>query len=69
MDTRPDLVIWNDSERTAAILELTVPFETGFEEAISRKTNGYSGMSDECRKNGFDIKLIAIKMEARDSSI
>ena len=64
-DTRPDLVIWNDRERTAAIVELTVPFETGFEEAISRKTNRYSGLLDESRKNGFDTKLITIEIGAR----
>ena len=68
-DTRPDLVVWNDRERTAVIIELTVSFETGFEEAISRKINRYSALSDECRKNDFDTKLITIEKADRSKGI
>ena len=67
--TRPDLVVWNDRERTAVRVELTVPFETEFEEAISRKINRYYALSDERRKNGFDAKLITIEKTDRSKGI
>ena len=39
--SRPDIVIWNDQDRTVVLLELTVCFETNFVKAYERKTIRY----------------------------
>ena len=36
-DLRPDIVWWEDNPKKLWLVELTVPFETGFKEAAERK--------------------------------
>ena len=36
-DLRPDIVWWNDDQKTITLVELTVCFETSYEAAITRK--------------------------------
>ena len=40
-DLRPDLVWWNEAHKSITLVELTVCFETNFEEAAQRKTAKY----------------------------
>lgn len=45
-DSRPDLVIWNT--KSIYLVELTVPFETGFEAAVQRKQGRYGDLLVRC---------------------
>ena len=40
-DLRPDIIIWQEDPKQATLLELTVCFETSFEEAAQRKMLKY----------------------------
>ena len=62
-DSRPDLVVWDQSVIT--IIELTVPFELCFAEAVARKTSRYSELLVSCREAGFCPKLITIEVGSR----
>jgi hypothetical protein len=45
----PDLVIWSDFSKLMYIIELTICFESGFEEAARRKTTHYSELGADAR--------------------
>lgn len=40
-DLRPDIVLWDDSNKSLTLLELTVCFETSFDDARVRKQDKY----------------------------
>ena len=44
---RPDLVLWSDTRKLLYLIELTICFETGFEEAVGRKASRYSELASE----------------------
>ena len=64
-DTRPDIVIWDDTSKAIHLVELTVPFETGFVEAQERKRTKYQPLLEECQKSGFTASLITIEVGSR----
>ena len=37
----PDIDLWDDTSKSLTLLELTIPFEAGFEVAQQRKENKY----------------------------
>ena len=45
-DSRPDLVIWK--KKSIYLIELTVPFDTGFEAAVQRKQGRYGDLLAQC---------------------
>ena len=51
MDRRPDIVVWDNSK--AHLVELTVPHESGLEEASQHKMSKYAS----CKQNGFSTTL------------
>ena len=46
-DLRPDLVWWDDTHRSLNMAELTVCFETNFEEVARRKSAKYDHLMNE----------------------
>ena len=62
-DERPDIVLWNGS--TVHLVELTVPFESGLEEASSRKQAKYEDLVACCRDNGFATTLTTVQVGSR----
>ncbi len=64
-DQRPDMVWWNDQQKTITLVELTVCFETSYEEAITRKEDRYHDLITEAREAGYRANLITIEMGSR----
>ena len=62
---RPDLVIWSDVNKHLTIIELTVCYETGFEEAASRKMKRYSDLTSEARERGYQSLTIPVQVGSR----
>ena len=62
-DCRPDVVLWNKS--TIHLLELTVPFETGFANAKLRKEEKYYHLIESCRGIGYEAHLLTIEVGSR----
>ena len=60
---KPDIVLWNSS--TVHLVELTVPFESGLEEASSRKQAKYEDLVACCRDNGFATTLTTVQVGSR----
>ena len=64
-DLRPDVVWWDDETRKLCLLELTVCFETSFEEAAQRKKIRYADIVDQARLSHYISKLITVEVGAR----
>ena len=62
-DERPDIVVWNAS--SVHMVELTIPFETGIEDAASRKQLKYAELVESCRWSGFQATLITVEVGSR----
>jgi hypothetical protein len=62
-DDRPDIVIWSNS--SIQLVELIIPFETGMEEAASRKRSKYTELVGRCTRNGFAATLITVEVGSR----
>ena len=58
-----DIVIVNDVEKKAFILELTVPFEDNVHKQHEYKTNKYSHYEHDLKS--YDVKLICFEIGAR----
>jgi hypothetical protein len=48
-DLRPDIVWWDSSSRSVCLEELTVCFETNFDDAADRKTAKYTDLVQQAR--------------------
>ena len=64
-DLRPDVVWWNDTARKLCLLELTVCFETSFEEAAQRKKIKYADIVEQARLSHYTTKLITVEVGSR----
>ena len=64
-DLRPDIVVWDDSTKEVYLVELTVCFDTLFEEAIQRKESRYCDLVDSIRQEGYTAELITLEVGAR----
>ena len=62
-DSRPDIVVWDQSSIT--IIELTVSFEFCFDSAVARKSNRYSELLDACREAGYTTTFLSIEVGSR----
>ena len=58
---QPDLVVWTDSHKTLYLVELTVCFESGFEEVPARKAAKYMELVLNARKEGFHTEVIPLQ--------
>ncbi len=61
---RPDIILRNGQE--LIFVELTIPFEDGFEQAHSRKEKKYqSGIIEPAKAAGFSPKLFCVEVGSR----
>ena len=61
-DQRPDIVIWNDSEKSVSLLEITVCHESNFVEAHQRKVTRYLDLEQEIRQSHYRVKTTPIQV-------
>ena len=54
---RPDLVVWNDIEKKALLLELALPREDNLEQEEDRKAQRYETLIEDCEKQDWEIKF------------
>ena len=64
-ELRPDLVWWDDSRKTLCLTELTVCYDTNFEEAALRKSSKYEALAERARANGYQATVLTIQMGSR----
>ena len=64
-DLRPDLVWWDEVCKSLRLAELTVCFETNFDEAARRKSAKYFDLVEQAQAKGYDTKLITIEVGSR----
>ena len=64
-DLRPDIVWWNDIQRTIVLVELTIPFDTAMEDASERKEAKYDHLITAATRNGFHATLITVEIGSR----
>ena len=64
---RPDIVDWNAS--SVHMVEFTISFETGIEEAASQKQTKYAELVNRCRQNKFHATLITVEVGSRGCSV
>lgn len=62
---RPDLVLWSDVKRRLYIAELTICFETGFEEAAERKRARYTDIAEEAQRQGYNTHILPLQVGSR----
>ena len=65
-DLRPDIVLWNNSNRTVCLMELTVCFETRYTEAHILKEGKYANLVEEITSKGvYSPELITLEVGSR----
>lgn len=62
-DLRPDIICYKG--RSITFIELTVPFESCFDDAKERKANKYSDLEKDWKSQGFSSSLITIEVGSR----
>ncbi|KAJ8352263.1 hypothetical protein SKAU_G00237390 [Synaphobranchus kaupii] len=62
---RPDMVLWSTTAKLAYVVELTVPWEDGVEEAYERKKNKYSELAIQAAQNGWKTKIFPVEVGCR----
>ncbi len=64
-DLRPDVILWENSEKSLTLLKLTVCFESAFEEAWIRKEEKYRDLISEAEEVGYKARCITLEMGSR----
>ena len=64
-DLRPDIVWWDDTSRKLCMVELTVCFETLFNEAAERKTIKYEDIKQRVESAGYNVVLLTLEVGSR----
>ena len=64
-DLRPDIVWWNDVEKTIVLVELTIPFDTSMDSASERKEAKYDHLLTAAKDRGFHASLITLQIGSR----
>lgn len=59
---RPDMVLWSEEVRRTILIELTVLWDDGCEEASRRKATKYQDLVQQCRGKGWQAWLFPIKV-------
>ena len=53
-DQRPGIVVWSNTTQEVWVIELTVCFETGYEEARTRKTDRNTDLMEQIAEASLD---------------
>ena len=59
------MVWWDDAAKNLQMVELTVPFETGFQAVAERKETNYEDLVNRARQAGYNTHLITVEVGAR----
>ena len=62
---RPDMVLWSRVTKQVVLMELTVPWEEGVEEAYERKMLSYNELVQECRSRGWKTWCLPFEVGCR----
>ena len=61
----PDLLLWSDTHKALHIIELTICFESGFDDADGRKANCYSELAAEAHSSGYRTDVLPVQIGSR----
>ena len=64
-NSRPDIVLWQDEPRVVNLVELTICFETNFNEARKRKLCRYADLVEEAEKRGYRATATTVEVGSR----
>lgn len=59
---RPDILLWSNKDFQIILIELTVPWEEGCEEALKRKALKYTPLIQECKNKGWQVWLFPVEV-------
>ena len=62
---RPDIVWWDDMNKKLSLLELTICFETSFDDAAECKRAKYEELQQQAQKKGYKTSLITVEVGSR----
>ena len=62
---RPDIVWWDRCSKSVCLAELTVCFETNFDDAAARKAAKYADLVQQARDNGYRATLLPLQVGSR----
>ena len=62
---RPDIVLWSAEDKKIIIIELTVPWEEGCNEAHERKSSKYWELKEACQVRGWKTWLFPVEVGCR----
>ena len=64
-DLRPDLVWWDDTKKSLCLTELTICYETNFDDAALRKSAKYEDLAEQARLNGYNTTILTLQVGSR----
>ena len=59
------MVVWSEEARKIILIELTVPWEDGCEEAYERNPTKYQDLVEQCRDKGWQTWLFPVEVGCR----
>ena len=62
---RPDAVWWDDTKKTLSLLELTICFETSFDDAAECKQAKYEELQRQAQEKGYRASLNTVELGSR----
>ena len=62
---RPDIVVWEENIKSVYLIELTVCFETNFDEARQGKICQYTELCEEAEDRGYTCSILTIEVGSR----
>ena len=65
INKRPDLIIWNEEDEKATLLDLNVPREVYFQQAEEQKVKRYKYLIEECKKQEWKTNLAVVVSEKK----
>jgi len=65
-DLRPDIVWWDDRQKSLMLIELTISYETNFNDAAERKEVKYEELITGAQTSGYDAELITLEVGSRE---
>ena len=62
---RPDIVWWDNTKKKLGLVELTISFETSFDDAAERKRTKYEELQQQARDEGHRTTLTTLEVGSR----
>lgn len=62
---RPHLIIWNEKDKKATLLDLNVPREVYFKQAEEQKVKRCKDLIEECKKQEWKTNLAVVVSEKK----